>query len=131
MRKLCKLMSLILAVLTVLSGCTTQMNLPESNAPRKPTDNVSAPENTVSDDEAAVSEDTVEPVYASMIPISVNEENYYRYNNEEDTLMVDAYYTTMGVSADGFERLDAALQSLSKKSSEEILSQAEHPAELP
>ena len=55
----------------------------------------------------------------------INEENYYRYNDEEDTLMVDAYYTTMGVSADGFERLDAALQSLSKKSSEEILSQAE------
>ncbi|MBQ9503699.1 MAG: hypothetical protein IJU93_01675, partial [Lachnospiraceae bacterium] len=72
MRKLCKLMVLVLTLTTVLSGCTSQMNLPESNDPRPVSENAAAAEsgNSVSA-EALASENAEEKTnYVVTVPLS-------------------------------------------------------------
>lgn len=131
MKKLCKLMTLVLVITTVLSGCTSQMNLPESNEPESVSENAGE---TGSVNEAAVeveaSENAAEEAdYAAIVPVSCKQE-FCDKSSEDDRLYVQGSYDILGVSADGFERLNESLQSLNKERQEEIVSQVDEYYEM-
>ena len=127
MRNLCKLMVLVLTLTTVLSGCTSQVNIQESGDAPAPSANNQAQASVDTKEEAAVSENAdtqaqeqEEEKYAVIVPISCNEEYYDKFSDEERQL-VHGVYDSLMVSADGFDALNRTLESMNEERREAVI----------